>query len=95
MDSLITLVEGDAHKEVVKITQSIDLLFLDADKSGYIDYLQKLLPRVRPGGLIVAHNMVRPTPDPRYIKAITKDPKLDTLFLLMHGAGVGVTLKKR
>ena len=95
VDSIITLVEGDAHKEVVKITQSIDLLFIDADKPGYIDYLQKLLPRVRPGGLIVAHNMVRPVPDPRYIKAITTDPKLDTMFLLMHGAGVGVTLKKR
>ena len=33
-----------------------DLLFIDADKQGYLDYLTKLLPLVRPGGLIVAHN---------------------------------------
>ena len=31
-------------------------LFIDADKQGYLDYLTKLLPLVRPGGLIVAHN---------------------------------------
>jgi hypothetical protein len=39
--------------------------------------------------------MVYPRPNPDYIKAITKDPKLETSFLLMEGAGVGVTLKKR
>ncbi len=35
------------------------------------------------------------TPDPRYIEAITKNPDLDTSFLLMDGAEAGVTLKKR
>jgi predicted O-methyltransferase YrrM len=95
VDKIVTLVEGDAHKEVTKLNKQIDILFLDADKPGYIDYLNKLLPLVRPGGLIVAHNMVYPPPDPRYIKAITTNPDLDTIFLHMHAAGVGVTLKKR
>jgi predicted O-methyltransferase YrrM len=95
VDKIVTLVEGDAHKEVTKLNEQIDILFLDADKPGYIDYLNKLLPLVRPGGLIVAHNMVYPPPDPRYIKAITTNPDLDTIFLHMHAAGVGVTLKKR
>ncbi len=95
VEELITIVEGDAHEKVKDHKDPIDLLFLDADKEGYIDYLRKLLPLVRPGGLIVAHNMRRPSPDPRYIEAITKDPALDTSFLLMEGAGVGVTLKKR
>ena len=31
----------------------------------------------------------------KYLEAITKDPKLETAFLLMEGAGVGVTMKKR
>jgi hypothetical protein len=39
--------------------------------------------------------MSRPTPDPRYIEAITTHPDLETSFLLMNGSGVGVTLKKR
>ncbi len=95
VDHLITLVEGDAHETVKKITKPIDLLFLDADKPGYPDYLKKLLPLVRPGGLIVGHNMRRPAPDPAYIEAITTNPDLETLFLNMDAAGVGLTLKKR
>jgi predicted O-methyltransferase YrrM len=95
VDRLVTLVEGDAHVEVTKLKEPIDLLFIDADKDGYPDYLNKLLPLVRPGGLIVAHNMRSPAPDPRYVKAITSNPDLETVFLNMHVAGVGVTLKKR
>jgi predicted O-methyltransferase YrrM len=56
VDKLVTMIEGDAHKEVVKVKEPIDILFLDADKEGYLDYLNKLLPLVRPGGLIVSHN---------------------------------------
>jgi len=95
VEDLITVVEGDAHETVKRLEGPIDIVFLDADKQGYIDYLNKLLPLVRPGGLIIAHNMVYPRPDPRYIEAITKNPKLETCFLLMQGAGLGVTLKKR
>jgi hypothetical protein len=39
--------------------------------------------------------MVSPPPDPRYVEAVTTNPVYDTLFLNMHSAGVGVTLKKR
>ncbi|MBN2022035.1 MAG: class I SAM-dependent methyltransferase [Pirellulales bacterium] len=91
----VTIVLGDAHEKVKELEEPIDVLFLDADKQGYIDYLDKLLPRIRPGGLILAHNMRSPTPDPRFVKAITRDPNLETAFLLMDGAGVSVTLKKR
>jgi predicted O-methyltransferase YrrM len=92
---LITVIEGDAHQTVRQHKEPIDLLFLDADKQGYIDYLEQLLPLVRPGGLILAHNMRQPPPDPRYIDGITTDPRLETTFVLMEGAGMGVTLKKR
>ena len=92
---LMTLVMGDAHEKVKSLQGPIDVPFLDADKSGYVDYLAKLLPKIRPGGLILAHNMVYPKPDPRFIKAITTNPALETHFLLMNGAGMGVTLKKR
>jgi predicted O-methyltransferase YrrM len=95
VDHLITQVEGDAHQEVTKLTGPIDLVFIDADKDGYVDYLNKLLPLVRPGGLVVAHNMRVPPPDPQYIKAITTNPALESVFLNMHSAGIAVTLKKR
>lgn len=95
VDDLITIIEGDAHETVKQHKEPIDLLFIDADKEGYADYLAKLLPLVRPGGLILAHNMHRPPVHPSYLKAITTNPDLDTSFVLMDGAGIGITLKKR
>jgi predicted O-methyltransferase YrrM len=96
VDRLVTLVEGDAHQEVTRLEGRIDLLFLDADKSGYVDYLEKLLPLVPPGGLVVAHNMQPNMADPRYLEAITSNPDLETIFLhrSLFG-GIGVTMKKR
>jgi caffeoyl-CoA O-methyltransferase len=37
---------------------SIDLAFVDADKGGYIAYHDELVPRLRPGGLLVADNVL-------------------------------------
>lgn len=95
VDKMVTLVQGDAHVEVSKVKEPIDLVFLDADKEGYLDYLEKLLPLVRPGGLVVAHNMNQRQADPRYVKAITTNPRLETLFVNMETSGIAVTLKKR
>ena len=78
-----------------KTPSPIDVLFIDAEKEGYDAYLKELLPYVRPGGLILAHNMRRPAPNQRYVEAITTSPDLDTSFVLMDGAGIGITLKKR
>ncbi len=90
MADIITVIEGDAHETVKQLKDPIDILFLDADKEGYVDYLQKLLPLVRPGGLVIAHNINPRMADPRYIKAITTDPNLETIVR----SGVGLTLKK-
>ena len=95
VDDLITLILGNAHEEVNNIKDQIDILFLDADKGGYLDYLEKLFPLVRPGGLVIAHNMHRPAPYPEFIRAFTTNPELETIFLNMDAAGIGVALKKR
>jgi caffeoyl-CoA O-methyltransferase len=92
---VITIVEGDAHETVKQHKEPIDVVFLDADKEGYIDYFKKLLPLVRPGGLILGHDMKRPRPDPRYIEAITRNPDLDTSFVMMESYGISLTVKKR
>jgi predicted O-methyltransferase YrrM len=95
VDNIATLVEGDAHKEVIKLKEPIDVLFIDADKEGYIDYLNKLLPLVRPGGLILAHNTSSHASEMQdYLKAITTNPNLETVFK-KEGPGLGITLKKR
>ena len=97
VDKLVTLIEGDAHKEVTKLKEPVDLVFIDADKEGYTDYLKKVLPLVRPGGLIVAHNISMRggrSGISEYVKAVTTNPDLETIFY-GQGGGVSVTLKKR
>jgi len=95
VDQIVTLVEGDAHETVKNLKEPIDVLFLDADKEGYIDYFNKLLPLVRPGGLILAHNTSMAGGMQDYLKAITTSPDLETTFVRENAAGIGVTLKKR
>ena len=91
---LITVVEGNGHETATRLTGPIDMVFIDADKEGYSDYLKKTLPLVRPGGLICAHNVSARMPDQGFLKAITSDPSLETLFY-REGTGMSVTLKKR
>ncbi|MBT3200329.1 MAG: O-methyltransferase [Phycisphaerales bacterium] len=96
VEKLVTLVFGDAHKEIANIKAPVDMIFLDADKSGYIDYLKKLLPKVRPGGLIIAHNVRSQAGSMKpYLEAINTDKNLETLYLHMSGTGVSVSMKKR
>jgi len=93
---LVTIVEGDAHKTITRLKEPIDILYIDADKSGYFDYLTKLLPLVRPGGLILAHNTTDLASEMQnYLKAVTDNPDLETIFLHKKPSGLSVTLKKR
>ena len=93
---IVTIVEGDAHKTVTRLTKPIDILYIDADKAGYFDYFTKLLPLVRPGGLILAHNTTDLASEMQdYLKAVTDNPELETIFLHKQPSGLSVTLKKR
>jgi len=91
VDSFISVIVGDAHQNVTRLKDPIDVVFLDADKEGYLDYLTKLLPLVRPGGLILAHN-VDSARD--YVQAVTTNPDLETVFA-GENQELGITLKKR
>jgi caffeoyl-CoA O-methyltransferase len=91
VDGIVTVVEGDAHETIARLKAPIDVVFIDADKEGYVDYFNKLLPLVRPGGLILAHNVGMVND---YDKLVTSNPGLETLFY-MEGEGLGITLKKR
>jgi caffeoyl-CoA O-methyltransferase len=35
----------------------IDLAFVDADKEGYVDYWEEIVPRLRPGGVVLVDNV--------------------------------------
>ncbi len=38
--------------------EGVDLAFVDADKPSYVDYYEELVPRLRPGGVLVADNVL-------------------------------------
>ncbi|MBL0318030.1 MAG: O-methyltransferase [Alphaproteobacteria bacterium] len=54
----IMLMGGDAHQQLreIKWEQNVDMVFIDADKGGYPDYLNWAEENLKPGGLIVADN---------------------------------------
>ena len=40
------------------LDEPLDLAFVDADKPGYVTYYEELVARLRPGGLLVADNVL-------------------------------------
>ncbi len=49
---------GDARQLIPKLTENWDLVFIDADKTGYIEYYELILPSVRENGLVIADNLL-------------------------------------
>ena len=54
--SKITLHVGPALETLDRLEGTFDFAFLDADKEGYVDYYEAVLPRLSEHGLIVADN---------------------------------------
>lgn len=54
----IHLCLGDANHIIPTLAFHWDLVFIDADKTGYAGYLDLVLPKVRPGGIIIADNVL-------------------------------------
>ena len=52
----ITIHVGPAGESIAALTGTLDFVFMDADKTGYIDYYEAVLPRLSDHGLIVADN---------------------------------------
>ena len=47
---------ADASNEIPKLDETWDLVFIDADKTGYVDYYTLLKPKMSPNGIIIADN---------------------------------------
>jgi caffeoyl-CoA O-methyltransferase len=85
---------------------TFDLAFIDADKTGYPEYLELVIPRMSPGGLIVADNTLRTgrVADPknttesiaavrRFNRAAADDPRLETQVLPLFD-GLTIAIKQ-
>jgi predicted O-methyltransferase YrrM len=53
----IILHTGNALEIIPNLEEEWDMVFIDADKTGYIDYYKIVLPRLKKGGVILADNV--------------------------------------
>jgi caffeoyl-CoA O-methyltransferase len=57
-ENKIILHTGNALELINTLNKPWDLVFIDADKTGYTDYYQALVPKLKPGCLIMADNVL-------------------------------------
>ena len=94
LDSVITLKLGNALQEVPKLRGPYDLVFIDAWKQDYVKYLDMVIPMVRPGGVIVAHNVTNQRDElTDFIKAVQTNPQLKTSIENPGPGGFSVSYK--
>jgi len=90
------LVEGDAHETIKKLQGPVDLVLLDAEKEGFTDYLKKILPLVRKGGLIIGHDSSgQASMMQDYFQALAANPALETVFVDASRWGMAITRKMK
>jgi predicted O-methyltransferase YrrM len=94
LSDVITVVSGDAFAEIPKIDGELDFVFLDAWKRDYKRFLDLLLPRLRPGGLFLAHNVVNKKGEmPDFLAAIQNNPALVTAIVAPSNEGMSISYK--
>ena len=54
----IELVVADAKEYIQSISQSIDIVFIDADKKNYLNYYNLIIDKLSKGGLIIGDNVL-------------------------------------
>jgi predicted O-methyltransferase YrrM len=96
LSDIVRVVPGDAFKEIPKVTGTFDLVFLDAWKPDYKKFFDIVFPRVSPGGLFLAHNVINKKSDmPDFLAAINSHPLALTTTVSPGHEGISVTYKKR
>lgn len=58
LENKIRLIMGDALEIIPTLDEVFDLVFIDADKEQYVDYYKLAKQKLRPGGFIIADNVI-------------------------------------
>lgn len=58
LEKKINLHIGNAVDIIGELDESWDLVFIDADKAGYVNYFNLVFPKLRPNGFILADNVL-------------------------------------
>ena len=92
---IVTVISGDAFKEVPKLTGTFDLVFLDAWKKDYKGFFDMMFPRIDKGGMFVAHNVVNKRSEMGdFLDAIERHPQAWTTIVKPSGEGMSLTYKR-
>jgi predicted O-methyltransferase YrrM len=91
VNSFVTLLEGAGLEVVPTLTGQYDLIFLDADREKYEEYLELLLPRLVPGGFIIVDNVFDYGHQMAgYLARVQNDPRLETMIVPVDN-GLAIT----
>jgi predicted O-methyltransferase YrrM len=86
LDRSVTIVEGPATASLKVLGGPFDLVFIDADKPQYPDYLREVRRLVTTGSVIVADNMTtHPEETEPYRSMADADPGLESVLLPVGG----------
>ena len=96
LSDIVQVIAGDAFKEVPKVPGQFDLVFLDAWKPDYKKFFEMVFPRVTPGGLFLAHNVINKKNDMLdFLSIIETHPQAVTTTVSPGHEGISMTYKKR
>ena len=91
---VVRVVHGDAFKEIPKLQGAFDLVFLDAWKPDYKKFFDMVYPRLSPGGVFVAHNVVNKKSEMEpFLRTVQNHPALFTTIVSPSGEGMSVSYK--
>ncbi len=95
VSEIVEIVVGDAKETIPQLPGPFDFVFLDAGKDEYPIYLDLILPKLLPGSIIVADNVVSHADEVKpYLERVRQDPALESVTVPI-GSGLEVTLKTR
>jgi predicted O-methyltransferase YrrM len=95
LSDIVEVVSGDAFKQIPQLTGTFDFVFLDAWKRDYKKFFDLVFPRLDPGGLFIAHNVINKRDElGDFLDAVEKHPALWTTIVAPSGEGMSVSLRK-
>src|SRR5687767_10264579 len=93
---VVRVIQGDAFAEIPKLPGTFDLVFLDAWKPDYKKFFDMVYPRLNPGGVFVAHNVVNKKNEMEpFLRTILTHPSLYTTIVSPSGEGMSVSYRAR
>jgi predicted O-methyltransferase YrrM len=94
----VTFQPGDAHKLVPGLKGPFDLVFLNADKVGLVDYFQQLHPKkLAPGALLIAYGVLQAKEKTKpYLDLVRAHADFDTVTVSATADdGFALSLRRR